>query len=253
MLEIDEISKTIGTKTVLDRITLSISSGASLAIVGESGSGKSTLARIVMALERPTSGVIRFNGIAAPHKKTSDFKDWYRQIQFVFQNTTASLDPRMTIAQSLEEPLTGFTGMGKNERKERIAEYAEKVGLPPHLLAERPGRLSGGQYQRACIAKALVVKPKLLICDEIVSNLDLLHQHQIIELLHTLKIEQQLSLLFITHDLSLLAGLCEEIAVLKEGQLVERFASSAIHASGHHPYTQSLLNAARSLGRRASE
>ncbi|WP_042167720.1 ABC transporter ATP-binding protein [Paenibacillus gorillae] len=249
MLEINEITKVIGTKSVLDSISLSIPNGGSLAIVGESGSGKSTLARIVMALERPTSGGVQFNGCEAPYKGAAAFKDWYRQIQFVFQNTTASLDPRMTIAQSLEEPLSRFMDMGKNERKERIAEYAGKVGLPPHLLAGKPGRLSGGQYQRACIAKALIVKPKLLVCDEIVSNLDLLHQHQIIELLHTLKIEQRLSLLFITHDLSLVAGLCEEIAVLKEGQLVERFSSSAIHSPGHHPYTQSLLDAARSLGR----
>jgi ABC-type dipeptide/oligopeptide/nickel transport system ATPase subunit len=250
MLEIRHLFKSIANKPILENMNLTLQSGRSLAIVGESGSGKSTLARLIMALERPTSGHIFFNGIAAPSKKTADFKRWYEQIQFVFQNTAASLDPRMTILQSIEEPLCHFTTLNKNERKELVIEYASKVGLPQPLLHSVPGHLSGGQYQRACIAKALIVKPQLLICDEIVSNLDIIHQHKIIELLQTLKAEQQLSILFITHDLSLVSGLCENILVMKDGKMVELMDSASIQSGhgDHHPYTTSLLNAVKMLG-----
>jgi len=253
MLEIKHLSKKIGSQTVLEDITLSIPGGGSLALVGESGSGKSTLARIIMALERPSSGSVIFNGAAAPGNRaartartarTTSFMQWYRQIQYVFQNTAASLDPRMTVLQSIMEPLECFTTMGKKARVEHAMLYAEKVGLSLDLMHRRPGRLSGGQYQRACIAKALVVKPKLLVCDEMVSNLDRIHQYQIIRLLQTLKSEEGLSLLFITHDLSLVPELCEHIAVLKEGRLVDYLDSTALHTSKFHPYTASLLEAA---------
>jgi len=257
MLEIKHISKTIGNQTVLDDITLTIPDGASLALVGESGSGKSTLARIIMALERPTAGSLSFNGAAAPGSRVTQattqattqaatFKSWYRQLQCVFQNTAATLDPRMTVLQSIMEPIGRFTTLGKKARVGLAMLYAERIGLPLHLMHERPGRLSGGQYQRACIAKALVVKPKLLVCDEMVSNLDRIHQYQIIRLLQKLKAEEGLSLLFITHDLSLVPELCEHIAVLKEGRVVDAFDSTALGAGAAnlHPYTVSLLEAA---------
>ncbi|WP_141505413.1 ABC transporter ATP-binding protein [Paenibacillus luteus] len=251
MLEIRQLSKTIGSKMILSDMEFSLPAGGSLAVVGESGSGKSTLARIIMALERPTVGDVRYEGTLAPTRKTAAFRGWYSEIQFVFQNTTASLDPRMTVGQSIEEPLRHFTKLGKAERREMTAEYAALVGLPLSLLAARPGLLSGGQYQRACIAKALIVKPKLLVCDEIVSNLDVIHQHKIMELLQRLKAEQNLSLLFITHDLTLVAGLCEQILVMKEGRMVELFDSDSLLSGERHPYTKALLEAVRLLGRGA--
>ncbi|WP_438350872.1 ABC transporter ATP-binding protein [Paenibacillus sp. FA6] len=247
MLEITKLSKMIGKRLILERIDLTVQAGRSLAIVGESGSGKSTLARLIMALERPTSGQILLDGIPPPTTKTSGYRSWYRQIQFVFQNTTASLDPRMTISQSIEEPLYHFTKLNKSERKELVIEYATKMGLPLTLLNAVPSHLSGGQYQRACIAKALIVKPKLLVCDEIVSNLDIIHQHTIIELLQQLKVEQQLSLIFITHDLSLVSNLCEDILVMKDGRMVELFDSDCMQSGSHHAYTESLLHAVEIL------
>ncbi|MCU6791188.1 dipeptide/oligopeptide/nickel ABC transporter ATP-binding protein [Paenibacillus sp. WQ 127069] len=247
MLDIQHISKRIAFKSILEDIHFTLQTGRSLAVVGESGSGKSTLARIIMGLERPTSGRILFNGVPAPERKTAEFKSWYQQIQFVFQNTAASLDPRMTIFQSIEEPLCHLTKLRKNDRKVLVHEYAAKVGLPQPLLSSVPSHLSGGQYQRACIAKALIVRPKLLVCDEIVSNLDVIHQHTIIELLQSLQAEQQLSLLFITHDLSLVPSLCEDVLVMKDGRMVELIQSALLNSS-QHPYTASLLGAVKLLG-----
>ncbi|OMF21919.1 hypothetical protein BK133_27515 [Paenibacillus sp. FSL H8-0548] len=250
MLEINQLSKSVGEKIILDKLEIRLPIGRSLAVVGESGSGKSTLAKMIMALARPTSGSISFDGVVAPQHKTSDFKAWYRQIQLVFQNTAASLDPRMTIMQSIEEPLRYFTKLGKSDRKQLAAEYADLVGLPSLLLTSLPNQLSGGQYQRACIAKALILKPKLLVCDEIVSNLDVIHQHKIIKLLQKLREEQKLSLVFITHDLSLVTSLCDQIMVMKNGRMVELFNSETLHSKDRHPYTRSLLETARLISRR---
>ncbi|MBJ6361369.1 ABC transporter ATP-binding protein [Paenibacillus sp. GCM10012307] len=242
--------KTIGRKFILEDIRLEVEAGRSLAIVGESGSGKSTLARMIMALERPTSGEVLLQGRPAPVRRTADFKSWYQEMQFVFQNNAASLNPRMTIGSCLEEPLLHFTSLGKSRRLELVHKYAEMTGIPSALLGARPGQISGGQYQRACIARALIIRPKLLVCDEIVSNLDTIHQTKIIDLLQTLKARKQLTLLFITHNLSLVPGLCDEVAVMKEGKVIEQFGAFDMYRSGHHPYTQSLLDAGRHFGAR---
>jgi ABC-type glutathione transport system ATPase component len=247
MLELAGISKKLGNKSVLDQISFTLKPGRSLAIVGESGCGKSTLARIILSLEQPSSGSVIFQGNPAPVKGTSNFKQWYRQIQIVFQNNAASLDPRMTILQSLEEPLRHYTRLNCAARRKRSTEYAAITGFPVELLEVRPGQLSGGQYQRACIARALIVQPKLLVCDEIVSNLDSIHQAKIIALLKKLQREHQLTLIFITHDLALVPSLCQDVIVMREGRIMEQFETAGMDNMQHHPYTQSLLDAAHQL------
>jgi ABC-type dipeptide/oligopeptide/nickel transport system ATPase subunit len=248
MLQVQQLFKEINGRQILKDINFSIEDGGSLAIVGESGSGKSTLAQLIMALKQPTSGQIIFNGRNLPSKGIKSYKAWYRDIQIVFQNTASTLNPSMSLFQCLEEPLINFTNLNRTERKNRILEYLGKVGLREDLLKNRPGKLSGGQYQRACLAKALMMNPKLLICDEVVSNLDIVLQQQMIELLMSIQKEQGLSLLFITHDLSLVSGLCTGILVMKDGKKVEQFNTSDLHHERERDaYTITLLKSAEML------
>lgn len=248
MLEVHQLHKVINGREILKEIQFTIEDGGSLAIVGESGSGKSTLAQLIMALKQPTSGQILFNGRGLPSKGIKSYKEWYRDIQIVFQNSASTLNPSMSLFQCLEEPLINFTDLKKKERKERVMEYLSKVGLHEGLLRNRPGRLSGGQYQRACLAKALIIQPKLLICDEIVSNLDMILQQQIIELIMSIQKKEGLSLLFITHDLSLVPGLCTDILVMKEGKMVEEFRSSSLrHERERDSYTMKLVKSTEML------
>lgn len=248
MLQVLQLCKEMNGKQILNDIHFTIEAGGSLAIVGESGSGKSTLAQLIMALKQPTSGQIIFNGQHLPRKGIQAYKQWYRDIQIVLQNTASTLNPALSLFQCLEEPLINFTNLNRAERKKRVLEYLDKVGLREELLRYRPGRLSGGQYQRACLAKALIIHPKLLICDEIVSNLDIVLQQRIIELLKSIQREQGLSLLFITHDLSLVPGLCQDILVMKDGKKIEQFHTSDLHnESARDAYTIALLKSTEML------
>ncbi|MFB5678127.1 ABC transporter ATP-binding protein [Paenibacillus terreus] len=248
MLQVQQLFKEMNGRQILNDINFVIEDGGSLAIVGESGSGKSTLAQLIMALKQPTSGHIIFNGQHLPRKGIKAYKKWYRDIQIVFQNTASTLNPALSLFKCLEEPLINFTGLNRTERKKRILEYLDKIGLREELLTSRPGKLSGGQYQRACLAKALMIHPKLLICDEIVSNLDIVLQQRIIELLKSIQQEQGLSLLFITHDLSLVPGLCQDILVMKDGRKIEQFHTSDLHNErARDAYTITLLKSAEML------
>ncbi|GJM72559.1 nickel import ATP-binding protein NikE [Paenibacillus macerans] len=248
MLQVLQLCKEMNGKQILNDIHFTIEAGGSLAIVGESGSGKSTLAQLIMALKQPTSGQIIFNGQHLPRKGIQAYKQWYRDIQIVLQNTASTLNPALSLFQCLEEPLINFTNLNRAERKKRVLEYLDKVGLREELLRYRPGRLSGGQYQRACLAKALIIHPKLLICDEIVSNLDIVLQQRIIELLKSIQREQGLSLLFITHDLSLVPGLCQDILVMKDGKKIEQFPTSGLHNErARDAYTITLLKSTEML------
>lgn len=248
MLQVQQLFKEMNGKQILNDINFMLEDGGSLAVVGESGSGKSTLAQLIMALKQPTSGHIIFNGQHLPRKGITSYKKWYRDIQIVFQNTASTLNPALSLFKCLEEPLINFTGLNRTERQKRILEYLDKVGLREELLTSRPGKLSGGQYQRACLAKALIIHPKLLICDEIVSNLDIVLQQRIIELLKSIQQEQGLSLLFITHDLSLVPGLCQDILVMKDGRKIEQFHTSDLHNErARDAYTITLLKSAEML------
>ncbi|RCX15416.1 nickel transport system ATP-binding protein/dipeptide transport system ATP-binding protein [Fontibacillus phaseoli] len=248
MLQVQRLCKEINGRPILSDINFVIEDGGSLAIVGESGSGKSTLAQLIMALKQPTSGQVLFNERSLPRKGIKSYKEWYSDIQIVFQNTASTLNPAMSLYRCLEEPLINFTNLKRRERRDKILEYLNKVGLHRDLLKHRPGKLSGGQYQRACLAKALIISPKLLICDEIVASLDIVLQQQMIELLMSIQKERGLSLLFITHDLSLVPGLCADILVMKDGKKVEQFNTSALHNEEERDiYTITLLKSTESL------
>ncbi|MBE9914137.1 ABC transporter ATP-binding protein [Paenibacillus donghaensis] len=248
MLQVLQLFKEINGRQILNDISFEIENGGSLAIIGESGSGKSTLAQLIMALQQPTSGQIMFNGRNLPSKRSKSYKEWYRDIQIVFQNTASILNPAMSLFRCLEEPLVNFTNLNRLERKHRILEYLDKVGLDEDLLRKRPGKLSGGQYQRACLAKALLIKPNLLICDEMVSGLDIVLQQRVIDLLKSIQKEQGVSLLFITHDLSLISGLCNDILVMKGGNKIEQFHTSDLHnEKNRDAYTNMLIKSTQML------
>ncbi len=217
----------------LEPIGFTLQAGRTLGVVGESGSGKSTLARIVAGILTPDTGQIRLcrNGRPA-------------QVQMVFQNPFASLNPRFTVAQLLTEPLMlQGLGNGAGERLELAVRWLERVGLDQRALNRYPHEFSGGQRQRIAIARCLTVNPRVLICDESVSALDVSVQAQVLNLLRDLQDELDLSLLFISHDLAVVRFMADEILVLYAGQVVERGSAEDLYARPHHPYTQQLLKA----------
>jgi ABC-type glutathione transport system ATPase component len=232
-------------KTALYPFSLQVEAGESLGIIGESGAGKSTLARIVAGLEHPTSGIVRFEGRLISGLKGRERQALKKEIQMIGQDPHSFLNPYLRVQQLIAEPLEVFHIVSRSRRKEKVRELAGLVGLEEGLLEKKPGRLSGGQAQRVAIARALVLTPKILICDEILSSLDSLRQVQILELLKTLKHKLDLTLLFISHDLSAVAYLCENIAVFHEGRLVELSPTAEFLRRPRHPYSRRFLEAAR--------
>jgi peptide/nickel transport system ATP-binding protein len=231
----------------LSNVTLSVQQGEVVALVGESGSGKSTLGRIATGLERPTSGEISFAG--QPHRFTNSAAERARllSIQMIFQNAVASLNPRQRVREIIAEPIRvhrlAGEGMG-----DRVAELTDRVGLGVALLNRYPHELSGGQCQRVGIARALSVGPKLLVCDEPVSALDVSIQAQILNLFADLKEQSGYSALFISHDLHVVERVSDRVAVLYLGRVVEIGPARALFASPQHPYTQALLESAPRIG-----
>lgn len=223
----------------LSDVSFALTQGQTLGIVGESGCGKSTLAKAITRLLEPTAGQITFDGTDITHLKGHALKPLRREIQMVFQDPSDSLNPKQTIASILSEPLEIHR---IPNRKERLEELLELVNLPEDYLKRYPHELSGGQRQRIGIARALALNPKLIICDEPVSALDLSIQGQIINLLLGLQKRLGLSYLFISHDLRLVRHFCDNLIVLNEGEVVERGNAQSVYANPQHPYTQKLLN-----------
>jgi len=221
-------------------VDLEIGTGEVLAIVGESGSGKSTLARAVVGLQKLTSGRIEFSQAhGQPHHKV---------VQMVFQDPRASLNPRLTVRQVIEEAWHGGgNGANKQERQGRILTLIEDVGISSTMLDSYPANLSGGQCQRISIARALANRPQLLVCDEVVSALDVSIQAQVLDLLRELKDRQNLAMLFITHDLGVVRQLADRVAVMYKGEIVEIGQADDIFMEPRHPYTQRLLSSAMDL------
>ena len=235
--------KTIPLKAV-DGVSFELRPGETLGIVGESGCGKSTLARAILQLIPPTGGSVTWLGKPLNGLNRAALKDKRKDLQIVFQDPLASLDPRMSISDSIMEPLRTFANhLSHSEKRETVLQMMDKVGLARNMINRYPHELSGGQNQRVGIARAMIMRPKLVICDEAVSALDVSVQAQIIKLLMDLQRELKLSILFISHDLAVVREVSHRIMVLYLGRIVEFADSSDIYANPIHPYTQQLISA----------
>lgn len=232
-------------------VSFSIEKGQTLGLVGESGCGKSTLGKALMHLHSITDGSFFYNGKDITQLKGADLKELRKDIQIIFQDPYESLNPRHNIATIIEEPFI-IHKLGDNaQRKEWVKELLQKVGLPESALTKYPHEFSGGQRQRIGIARAIALKPKLIICDEAVSALDVSVQSQIINLLLDLQKEMDLALLFIAHDLAAVKHVSDNIAVMYLGQVVEIGPSQSIYNDAKHPYTQALISAIPQINRSA--
>ncbi|MEO7115657.1 MAG: dipeptide ABC transporter ATP-binding protein [Caldimonas sp.] len=232
----------------LEGVSLSLAAGRTLAVVGESGCGKSTLARQIAMLETPTSGRIRIGGVDATGADAPTRKSLRRTVQMVFQNPFASLNPRKKIGQALEEPLAINTSLGRKEREERGLAMLARVGLAPEHYRRYPHMFSGGQRQRVAIARALMLEPRLVIADEPVSALDVSIQAQVLNLLMDLQEETGVAYVFISHNLTVVELIADEVIVMYLGRVMERAPKAALFAAPRHPYTRALLASTPRVG-----
>ncbi len=239
---------TVGWIRAVDGLCLEIEAGQTLALVGESGCGKTTVGRSILRLEKPQQGRVFFDGKELLGLSSEELQPLRRHAQFVFQDPMASLNPRMRVLEIISEGMKSF-GVGANAkaRKERVAQLLERVQLDPDAMWRYPHEFSGGQRQRIGIARALAPEPRLLICDEAVSALDVSIQAQILNLLRRLQEDLGLSYLFITHDLGVVRYLAHEVAVMYLGQIVEVGPTERIFEDPRHPYTKALLSAIPSM------
>ena len=255
LIEASDISVTFG-GTMLRRalpvnalrsVNLSVYPGERLGIVGESGSGKTTLGRVILGLQSPTAGVLRVGGWNPLRLDRDEAIRFRRRVQVVFQDSAASLDPRMTVGRSVREGLDIHRIGRPNDRDARVRAALEQVGLNPDFASRFPHMLSGGERQRVNIARSLVVEPDILIADEPVSALDVSIQAQILDLLNALSADLGLTMVFISHDLWVVRELCERIAVMKDGEIVETGQTEQLFEAPSHPYTRDLLESAPQL------
>ena len=237
----------------LNGVSLQIAAGRSLGVVGESGSGKSTLARLAMALERPTSGSVRFEGVDLNALAPEALRRARANFQMVFQDPYGSLDPRQKVARIVAEPLAAQGGVDAATQRRRVAETLGAVGLRAADLDKYPHEFSGGQRQRIAIARALVTRPRLIVADEPVSALDVSVQAQVLNLMQDLQDQFGLAFLFISHDLGVVSLVCDEVIVLYQGRIVERGAPATLFRAAEHPYTRKLLAAVPGARRDGAE
>jgi oligopeptide transport system ATP-binding protein len=227
----------------VDGVDFTIGRGKTLGLVGESGCGKTTVGRTILGLIPSTAGTAMFDGIDLFSLKPKEWRALRRRMQIVFQDPLSSLNPRMTIADIVEEPLIVHGGFGRRQRRVRVGELLERVGLSLRYLSRYPHEFSGGQRQRIGIARALASRPEFIVCDEPVSALDVSIQAQILNLLDDLQKELNISCLFIAHNLAVVEHFADEVAVMYLGRIVEKADRDSLYARPTHPYTKALLSA----------
>jgi peptide/nickel transport system ATP-binding protein/oligopeptide transport system ATP-binding protein len=227
----------------VDGVSLTVAPGEALGLVGESGCGKSTLGRLAVGLEEPTAGCVRFQGREISSRSGNELRAARQHLQIIFQDPTASLDPRWPVGSLIAEPLLNYRVGTKAERARRVGELMELVGLEPLHAGSCPHELSGGQRQRVSIARALALNPSLIVCDEPVSSLDVSIRAQILNILRDLKESMGLAYLFISHDLAAVSYLSDRVAVMYLGKIVEVIQTGQLLKDARHPYTRALLAA----------
>jgi len=233
----------VGDIRAVDGISFNVRRRETLGLVGESGCGKSTTGRAILQLYRPTAGDIEFDGQSLVQMKGEPLRRMRRRMQMIFQDPYASLNPRMTVGNIIGEPLDVHNIMSSRERRERVQELLQIVGLNPYFVNRYPHEFSGGQRQRIGVARALAVRPEFIVCDEPISALDVSIQAQIINLLEELQEEFGLTYLFIAHDLSVVRHISDRVAVMYLGKLVELTDRATLYENPLHPYTKALLSA----------
>lgn len=238
----------VGQVKAVDDISLCVRRGETLGLVGESGCGKSTLGRTLIRLYEPTCGEINFDGKDFLKLSGGELRQKRKNIQMIFQDPYAALDPRMTIGQIIGQPFQIHKTLGPKETEKRVKELLELVGLKASHINRYPHEFSGGQRQRICIARAIALDPELIICDEPVSALDVSIQAQILNLLKDLQERLNLTYIFISHDLSVIEHVCDRVAVMYLGKIVEIATRDELFANPKHPYTQALLGAIPHVG-----
>jgi oligopeptide/dipeptide ABC transporter ATP-binding protein len=247
LVQVDDLVHTFhghgGKVHALNGVSLQIQPGEIVGLVGESGSGKSTLARCLMRLHEPTAGTITFDGRDITHLNQGALRPLRANFQMVFQDPTLSLNPRLTLRQTLAEPFKVHHVDGGKDIEAKLADLMDHVNLPREFLDRQPGQLSGGQRQRVGIARAIATRPKFVVLDEPTSSLDMSIRIQIVALLRRLQQELGMAYLFISHDLSVIRHLCSRVIVMYLGQIVEEGPIEEIFANPKHPYTQALLSA----------
>lgn len=250
ILEVENVTKVFGSVRrghgpAVAGVSLVVDAGSRVGVVGESGSGKSTLARIMVGLETPTSGRVAFRGQSVPAMGPSDRREFRRAVQLIAQDHTSSFDPRRSLRDALRRPAQKLLGVDRRRADELADEVLALVGLSPEMADRQPHEVSGGQRQRFSIARSLIVKPGLIICDEVVSALDVSVQGMVLNFFKKYCATEGAGLVFVSHGLPATAFVCDTIVVMKDGRIVEQGPTHQVLHESQHPYTQALLRAYR--------